>query len=116
MTVLGTATGRMKDFYDLWLLSQSFEFDGYELRRAIEATFATRNTPIETTPVALSSAFAQMPEVQQRWAGFLRKSGLHGSAPESIVDVIGMLEGFVGSILRAVPRPRTWQPPGPWQT
>ena len=42
MVVLGRANSRMKDFYDIWQLSQSFAFDDSRLARAIAATFAYR--------------------------------------------------------------------------
>jgi hypothetical protein len=35
---LGLTNSRMKDYYDIWLLSQQFDFDGANLVRAIEAT------------------------------------------------------------------------------
>jgi hypothetical protein len=41
---LGLANSRMKDYYDIWLLSQQFDFDGANLMRAIEATFRRRRT------------------------------------------------------------------------
>jgi hypothetical protein len=44
MVVLGRANTRMKDFYDIWLLAQSYAFDGDRLARAIAATFARRKT------------------------------------------------------------------------
>jgi hypothetical protein len=58
MVMLGMANSRMKDFFDLWLLSVSFEFDGEVLARAIQATFERRRTPLpETIPTALSADF-----------------------------------------------------------
>jgi hypothetical protein len=50
----------MKDFYDIWLLSQSFSFDDDRLARAIAATFERRGTEIPAElPDALTSAFAE---------------------------------------------------------
>jgi hypothetical protein len=40
------AAGRMKDFYDIWLLSRQFEFHGQTLARAVTRTFANRKTEI----------------------------------------------------------------------
>ena len=40
MVTLGIANSRMKDFYDVWVLAQSFAFEGDLLCRAIQATFA----------------------------------------------------------------------------
>ena len=40
MVKLGDANSRMKDFFDMWLLAASFEFDGLSLAAAVRATFA----------------------------------------------------------------------------
>ncbi len=72
MVMLGRANSRMKDFYDIWLLSRTHEFDGENLPRAISATFTRRKTPIpETVPDALTRAFADDPAKQQQWASFI---------------------------------------------
>ena len=47
---LGRANSRMKDFYDIWMLSRTHEFKGDALARAIAATFARRKTDIPTEP------------------------------------------------------------------
>ena len=39
MVKLGIANSRMKDFYDLWVLAQRFEFESATLAAAIQATF-----------------------------------------------------------------------------
>lgn len=39
MIALGMFNSRMKDFYDLWVMSKQFPFDGETLTRAIQATF-----------------------------------------------------------------------------
>ena len=46
MVMLGRANSRMKDFYDVWVLSRASEFTDDRLARAIAATFARRNTEI----------------------------------------------------------------------
>lgn len=53
MVVLGTINGRMKDFYDIWLLAQTFSFEGEQLAQAVRATFAARTTELEREPVCL---------------------------------------------------------------
>jgi predicted nucleotidyltransferase component of viral defense system len=42
MVDLGLANTRMKDFYDLWFLSSTFEFERARLHAAILATFNRR--------------------------------------------------------------------------
>jgi Nucleotidyl transferase AbiEii toxin, Type IV TA system len=59
MVYLGEINSRMKDFYDIWLLSRRFDFDGAILQKAIVATFQNRKTPISIeTPIALTDQFA----------------------------------------------------------
>lgn len=73
MVYLGRANSRMKDFYDVWLLSLAYKFEGESLPRAIAATFARRNTAIPSEcPDALTAAFAEDPVKQQQWTSFLR--------------------------------------------
>jgi hypothetical protein len=47
---LGKANSRMKDFYDKWVLSKTFDFNHARLARAIAATFARRQTAIPEAP------------------------------------------------------------------
>jgi predicted nucleotidyltransferase component of viral defense system len=48
MVVLGLANTRLKDFYDIWLLAQTYDFKDDRLARAIAATFVRRKTEIPT--------------------------------------------------------------------
>ncbi len=51
-TVIAEKFQAMKDFYDIWILSGSFSFDGDRLPRAIADTFARRGTAIEAATMA----------------------------------------------------------------
>ena len=60
MVLLGRANSRMKDFYDIWILSRLFDFDDDRLARAIASAFERRETPIPTEVAhALTDAFAK---------------------------------------------------------
>ena len=93
MVALGTTNSRMKDYYDLWVLSQSFDFDRDRLAAAIAATFARRKTatPAEL-PDALTPAFADLPIKQQQREAFKRDVTID---PGSLNDVVGALEAFL---------------------
>jgi len=56
MVKLGIANSRMKDFYDMEVLSRTFSFDGKSLREAIHNTFERRGTelPLDGTPLAFT--------------------------------------------------------------
>ncbi|PYU55990.1 MAG: hypothetical protein DMG55_25750 [Acidobacteria bacterium] len=73
---LEMANTRMKDFYDLWRLSQ-VDFDGALLTEAIKATFQRRGTQVPSnTPKALTDEFARDAQRVRQWQGFLNKSSL----------------------------------------
>jgi len=38
---------RFKDYYDIWLIAENFEFDSLSLQKAIEKTFAQRETKVQ---------------------------------------------------------------------
>jgi len=93
MVALGRANSRMKDFYDIWILSRSFPFDNDRLPRAIAATFARRGTAIPTElPDALSTTFAADEQKQRQWRIFVEDVALD---PGKLADVIEDLAAFL---------------------
>ena len=81
MVVLGRANSRMKDYYDVWMLLGSFDFEPRRMRRAIEATFARRKTEIPTSvPDGLSDSFCADAGKRRQWEAFARTLG--GQIPE----------------------------------
>ncbi len=93
MVALGRANSRMKDFYDIWILARSHEFEGDRLARAIAATFARRKTKIPTErPDALTPAFAEDPTKQQQWNAFLEDVAVN---PGSLSEVVEELASFL---------------------
>lgn len=93
MVALGRANSRMKDFYDIWVLRRSFDFDDDRLPRAIAATFARRGTPIpQKLPDALTPAFASDREKQRQWSAFVAEVA---KDPGTLADVINELADFL---------------------
>lgn len=74
MVILGIVNSRMKDFYDIWVMSKQFDFGSLLLTEAIEATFERRKTPLpEDLPMALTKKFSQDTAISQRWKAFANK-------------------------------------------
>lgn len=116
LVTLGMANSRMKDFYDLWAISDRLRFEGRVLRRSIEATFDRRRTQLtSSTPLALTSEFSGDRTKQTQWRVFLTRSGL--VAPDLIV-VVDRLARFLvppaRSIVEDTPFGLIWLPGGPW--
>jgi predicted nucleotidyltransferase component of viral defense system len=100
LTSLGLLNSRIKDYFDLWLLSRLYEFDGAVLLRAIMATFSHRETTLEFQPVGLTDEFASDPAKDTQWKAFLRRSRFD-SAPEALIAVTSEVRKFVGPVLAA---------------
>jgi predicted nucleotidyltransferase component of viral defense system len=118
LVFLGMANSRMKDFYDLWFLSQKFEFEGKILSLAIKETFKRRRTPLPLfNPLALSKDFSEDGSKVAQWKAFLRKSKLLKSEI-SLSQVITNLENFLMPPVRALVQGETfkkkWFPAGRW--
>lgn len=93
MVALGRANSRMKDFYDIWILSKSFDFTSDRLTRAIAATFARRETAIPVNlPDALTPAFARDEQKQRQWNAFVTNVSAN---PGSLEDVVANLAEFL---------------------
>ena len=93
MVALGRANSRMKDFYDIWVLSKHHAFDADRLGRAIAATFARRDTGIPIDPPdALTPAFAKDVAKQAQWRAFIEDLEL---APTDFEIVVAELAEFL---------------------
>jgi predicted nucleotidyltransferase component of viral defense system len=93
MVALGRANSRMKDFFDIWMLSRTHDFDTDRLARAIAATFERRGTPVPTTtPDALSPAFAADIAKQAQWRAFAADIE---PAPPGLDAVVAELAAFL---------------------
>lgn len=93
MVALGRANSRMKDFYDIWILSRSFSFEDDRLSRAIAATFMRRKTAIPSElPDALTLAFALDEQKQRQWRAFVEDVA-PASAP--LTEVVSELAEFL---------------------
>lgn len=116
MLSLGMANSRMKDFFDIWMLSRHFAFDGATMVRAITATFKRRGTPIpESVPIALTVRFSQDPLKGAAWNAFTRRNALQ--APE-LAEVVLRLQNFLMPPTRAAAMQSNleahWQPGEGW--
>lgn len=119
MVSLGIANSRMKDFFDLWLLSRRFRFDGPLLCDAIAATFGRRQTmlPVET-PLALTEEFTGERQKQAQWNALVSKGQLNAEG-KSLPEIAETLRRFLvpptEALNGSVAFSRVWNAGGPWQ-
>ena len=67
------ATSRMKDFFDIYYLASTFDFDGRKLQEAIYETLTNRGTPYEKDSVIILSRLADDSNIIKRWSNFCKK-------------------------------------------
>lgn len=95
MVKLGELNSRMKDFFDIWALSQTENVDAAVLRAAITRTFAHRGTTLDPGAMCFSSTFAALPTKQAQWTAFLKRSGLTNQAPGRFQDICTSVMAFL---------------------
>jgi hypothetical protein len=119
MVDLDLQNSRMKDFYDIWILSRTLAFSGHGLSQAIRYTFQRRQTSVPTAaPVALTAAFYDDPIHVRQWSAFLRRIGEKALADDFkrvAGDLVEFLMPVAEAAATAVDHPVRWEPPGPWQ-
>ena len=118
LVALGMLNSRMKDFFDIWAISETFSFNGPVLAQAIAATFDRRNTDIPTdTPVALTPVFAEDAAKKVQWQGFLRRTAIT-MAPGPFAELQATIAAFVLPSAHALAAGKTfrgtWKAGGPW--
>ena len=118
LVFLGMANSRMKDFYDLYVLTRDFSFDGAVLTKAVKATFRRRKTEIPAeSPLALTDEFGKNEVKPVQWKAFITKSGLEKEVA-GLPEVQSQLQKFLLPVLKAASKkeasPGNWEPGGLW--
>ena len=116
MVYLGSLNSRMKDFYDIWRMSQQFSFNGDALCEAIKRTFDNRKTDI----MELDDLVAELldnEKLDRQWTAFLRKSALTG--PDTFPQVLTPISDFLSPVFSSINSGKAldqqWTAPGPWR-
>jgi len=118
MVKLGVLNSRMKDFYDIWILSFTSDFKGNILAEAVAKTFKKRNTPITLDAALFNPSFGKDGDKNVQWRGFIRKTKLI-NAPESFEEVMTAVKLFLEPLAASIAERRAfnsnWIAPGPWR-
>ncbi len=99
-------TGRMKDFYDIYYLAKTFDFDGVKLQTAISRTLERRGTPYEKDSFKRILTLAEDVDMQKRWKFFLKTikdDTLEFSA------VIEEIQKFLEPVFEAIVNEDKWE-------
>lgn len=115
MVKLGELNSRMKDFYDIWLLSRQFDFSGKIMAEAIRLTFERRETEIPDIVSTFSNEFITLKQAQ--WVAFHRRLQ-QTHIPEDLSIIVLAIKSFIEPLTTALSSgqvpPERWTAPGPW--
>jgi len=118
LTALGLLNSRVKDYYDLALLSRMYPFNGQHLTDAIVATFRHRGTAIGAEPIGLTQAYCDDPARALQWRAFVRRSRFAEEAGD-LTRLLDEIKPFVLPVLSKIadnsPFNARWNPGGPWE-
>jgi hypothetical protein len=93
---------RWKDYFDIWLLSDTLEFECEKLQKAIKKTFERRSTLLPSTrPSSLTTHFASIND--KNWKIFLRRSKLQNEYTNEFEIIVEMIWHFL-----EIPLERLW--------
>ena len=99
-------TSRMKDFYDIYYLARTFDFDGVRLQTAIFETLQRRGTPYDKDSFKRILALADDVDMQKRWKVFLKN--IKEDTLEFVV-VIDEIQVFLEPVFEAIVNEDEWQ-------
>jgi predicted nucleotidyltransferase component of viral defense system len=120
MILLDIRNSRMKDFYDIWFIANTWTFDMASLRKAILASFERRRSTIPTgAPFALTDDFLNDPQKIQQWSAFVNRLNPGEQAP-SLKEVGTVLRAFLLPCISGKSHSKantiSWRPRHGWTT
>jgi predicted nucleotidyltransferase component of viral defense system len=118
MIKLGLLNSRMKDFYDIWLMTRRFEFKGANIASAIKKTFNNRKTDIPNKkPLFADEIYDEKSDRQTLWNAFLKKGDIQ-HAPKTLSETAKVIERFLIEPIEALNEnitfEKTWKQPRGW--
>ena len=96
---LGYGNGRLKDFYDIYLLSKNFDFDGETLKEAVRETLEHRKT-IPDDSSLYEDDFINDPLLSSRWDTFKKQKQAFDTL--SFKETIIFIRKFMFPIIKSI--------------
>jgi predicted nucleotidyltransferase component of viral defense system len=118
MVALDIRNSRMKDFYDIWFMANTWTFDMASLRKAILTSFERRGSTIPTAvPFGLTDDFLNDPQKKQQWSAFVSRLDSEDTIP-SLEELGTILRAFLLPCISAEsltqPENNRWTPSLGW--
>ncbi len=109
----GYLNSRYKDFYDIYVLSKTYEFYYHELHTAVVQTFDNRKTKMTMDSAAFGDEFLNDPMHQTRWKAFLKKK--KALIQVSMSDAMDWIKEFIRPLLDGTEKTKWNHEKGIWE-
>ena len=108
-------SSRMKDYYDIYYISNKFNFDGKVLTEALKKTFANREHIFTVEQFEQVIGFADDDAMQKKWKAFVRKIDAKTDDYSTVLNTIKafLAEPFTASI-EGKDFSKQWTADGQW--
>ncbi len=98
-------SSRMKDYYDIYFIAQTFDFDGRKLQEAIMQTLEIRGTSYDRSSFNEIIDFVHNEVMLIKWQQFIKRTKL----PDiSFSEVINLFDIFLGDIWNTILNEDEW--------
>lgn len=112
VVTLGIANSRLKDYYDLWLIAETFELERAPLAKAVRQTFDRRETALPDGELTgLSQAYVESWGGQ--WQAFLTRERM-AATPGQLAEVVADLARFLLPLIEDDDGSWCWKPREGW--
>lgn len=93
-------SSRMKDYYDIYYISNKFDFDGKVLTEALKKTFANREHSFTVEQFEQVIGFADDDAMQKKWKAFVRKIDAQTDDYSTVLNTIKafLAEPFIAAV------------------
>ena len=116
MVLLDIRNSRMKDFYDIWYIANTWEFQMRPLQKAIEFSFTRRGTSLpDDVPFALTDGFLDDAQKKMQWNAFVSRLDAGDKLP-TLAEVGAVLRSFLLPCISREPQESgvSWNPTHHW--
>jgi len=116
MAQFGEMNTRVKDHFDIMMLSRLHSFEGAVLADAIAKTFAHQQRPIPETFAGLGERYAA--SNGQAWARFISRSApsTKVTLPDAIAEVRAFIDPVAAAARDGIEPPALWEPGIGWSS
>ncbi|MDP3739475.1 MAG: nucleotidyl transferase AbiEii/AbiGii toxin family protein [Hyphomonadaceae bacterium] len=119
MVRFGDQATRLKDHFDIWAISQTFDFDLATLAAGLRRTLENRQRGIPSEwPASLTDAFAADPATQRQWNAFLRRTA-PTLQPPTFPVLVEALRAFLDPVMDKLQNDdapdKRWTPAAGWR-